>query len=74
MNEEGFDVVFSALKEMTKYTIDQDEQGGCVYCGMTAVGSRIESDTTDESHTENCHWIIGRKVVLSIQPDAFDNM
>lgn len=63
-----------ALKEITKNSIDQDDQGGCIYCGGTAVGQWKYSDTTDASHSWDCEWMAGRKVVLSIQPDAFDNM
>lgn len=72
MSKENFNALLEALKAMTHNSIDQDEQGGCVYCGGIAVGNNLWSNTSDSSHMMDCEWLIGRKVVLSIQPDAFD--
>lgn len=69
--EEQVDRLLDAMKEMTRHSIDQDEQGGCVYCTGTTKDSFFVSDENEESHFPECEWVEGRKALLAMRPDAF---
>lgn len=54
------------VEALSNFTVaSQDEQGGCVYCGGVAPGSRFEADDTPESHDHDCPYMVAQRLLTA---------
>lgn len=47
--------------------MNQDEQGGCVWCGGSARGG-MYADATPSHHAPDCPWLVARTYLDSTKP------
>ena len=69
MKKKDQERLITALADLTRYPLNQDEQGGCVYCGGC---KGFYSDETEEAHQRDCEWIVGRTLLLELEPEIFE--
>ena len=60
--EQTLDVLEGVAQEEP---INQDEMGGCVWCG--GPGAYAEASSRPEDHDANCAWVIARKQIGDIR-------
>lgn len=69
MKKQDQERLITAFADLTRNALNQDEQGGCVYCGG---GIGFHSDEREETHQNDCEWMIGRKLLLELEPKIFE--
>ena len=63
--------VLAALEAVApEEPINQDEQGGCVWCGGTPLGSPYGYATSDRTHHEkDCGWVLARDAIAIMRKE-----
>lgn len=67
MNKTAQKALLQALTNLVSgEAINQDECGGCVYCGGSGKeGPYGYCDESYDCHQDDCEWVAGRKIVTA---------
>ena len=56
------------LQDLVDDVINQDELGGCIYCGGSGKeGNYGYCDTSYDCHQPDCAWVAGNKLLKELQ-------
>ena len=72
MTPEQHAIVLAALETVApEEPINQDEQGGCVWCGGTPPGEMYGYATSDRTHHDkDCGWVLAREAIAIMRKAA----